>query len=298
MDFNINDFFFLLEADDEDSKKDDDKEKKEDEKKDEKKDDDKKEKDEKDEDLEDSDEYNDLMGDDDLSDESDSDSDSSDSSDDDYNDLIGDDGDIEDDLGDLGEDKDDGESDYNTLIMVKGTDGAPDVVSGDVFEKLAKAGYAYTVLANNMKHIHFCACGQKFAEIHSEAERYYHKFLYMADVLFELASESPLVKLDNPTRAKEHCEDVEVEQESEYPFEIAMPHIQTNLSSAIDYIKAVRDAATTRPDIQSKMDEELAYLNKECNFIIRKKLQKGDASCGDFEPTTDVMGESCNWLFL
>lgn len=293
MKFDILDFF--LEADEEDEKKDDEK-KEEEEKKDDEKE---KDKDSEEKEPEDSDEYNDLM-DDDTSDSDSSDDSDSDSSDDDFNDIMPDSGDDsgDDDLGDLSIDDDDssesGGDDYNTLIVVKDPSGG-EVESGDVFEKLAKAGYAYTVLGNNMKHIHFCACGQKFKEIHEEAERYYHRFLYMADVLFELASESPLVKLDNPTRAKEHCEDIEVETESEYPFEIAMPHIQTNLSSAIEYIKAVRTAATTRPDIQSKMDEELSYLNKECNYIIRKKLQKGDSSYGDFAPA-DAMGESYNWL--
>ena len=191
--FDVLDFF--NEADDETKE-----EKKEDEKKEDKKEDEKK------EDKKDEEEYNDLMDDDIDSSSDDIDSDVDDtSSDDDYNDLVDDDlsDDFTKDDDPVADDSTSDGGDYNTLIVVKGED---DGGLGGVFEKVAKIGYVYTVISNNMKHIHLNACGKKFEEIHRTAENYYHHFNYFADSMFELASESPLIKLDNPTRAKEHAE--------------------------------------------------------------------------------------------
>ena len=161
MSFDYNNL--LLEADDETKKEEDKKEeeKKSDDDKESKKDDDKKD-----------DEYNDLI-DSETSDDTDTGSDSSDE----YNDLLDDDmsTDGDDDFtADSSEDSDSSGDDYNALIMVK-TDGEPGSTDlGGVYEKAAKLGYVYTVISNNMKHIHLNACGKKFEEIHRQSEEYYH----------------------------------------------------------------------------------------------------------------------------
>lgn len=281
---------YFLEADDEDSKKDDDKDEKNEEKKNDE-DEDKKDKDKK---PENSDEYNDLMGDDDLSDESDSDSDSGDSSDDDeYNDLM------DDDIGDLSADDDepvaddssDDGGDYNALIVVKGGDSEGGA-SGSVYDALAKLGYLYVVISNNMKHIHLNCAGRKFDELHRQSEEYYYHFNEKADQYFELAAESPMIKLDNPTRSKEHVEDVDVESEENYTFETGISRMSNNLNKAIEYLKTTREkAGDDRTDIQSTLDEELTYLNKQYNFILRKKMINDDTA------TEPPVTESYNWLF-
>jgi DNA-binding ferritin-like protein len=254
-----------------------------------------------DSDSKDDDEYNDLIDsetsdDTDLDSETDTGSDSSDE----YNDLLDDDmsTDGDDDFtADSSEDSDSSGDDYNALIMVK-TDGEPGSTDlGGVYEKAAKLGYVYTVISNNMKHIHLNACGKKFEEIHRQSEEYYHHFNYAADHLFELAAESPLVKLDNPTRAKEHVEDIEVETDEQYNFEKAMSKMSENLNKAIEYVKDTRAAAEgTRSDLQSFLDDQLTYLNKQANYIIRKKLMGEDAADTTpvpIEPAT----ESYNMLF-
>ena len=293
MDFNVNDFF-LLEADDE-AKKEEDKKKDEDKKDDEKKEseskEDKKENDDKSSDEDDS-EYNDLMDDNadsELSDDTDSDS----SDDDEYNDLM------DDDIGDLSADDDepvadDSSDNYNTLIVVKGGD-KDGCCEGGIYEKLAKLGYLYTVISNNMKHIHLNCAGQKFEEIHRASEEYYHHFNYKSDQYYELAAEYSGVKLDNPTRAKEHVEDIEVETEENYTFDNAISRMTDNFNKAIEYIKCARECAgNDRTDIQSTLDEELTYLNKQCNFILRKKLISDDTVTPPMEPPVT---ESYNWLF-
>jgi DNA-binding ferritin-like protein len=283
--FDVLDFF--NEADDETKEEKKEDEKKEDKKEEEKKDDDKK------EDKKDEEEYNDLMDDDtdSSSDDTDSDVDNT-SSDEDYNDLMDDD--LSDDFT-KDDDSTSDDGDYNTLIVVKGED---DGGLGGVFEKIAKIGYVYTVISNNMKHIHLNACGKKFEEIHRTAETYYNHFNYFADSMFELASESPLIKLDNPTRAKEHTEGIEVEADTSYPFETAMARMSDNLNKAIECVKDARAAAgDSRTDIQSKLDEELSYLNKEFNYFLRKKMVADDIAATPIAPSDDdIAMESYNWL--
>lgn len=286
--FDVLDFF--NEADDETKE-----EKKEDEKKEDTKEEEKKKDDDKKEDKKDEEEYNDLMDDDTDSSSDDIDSDIDDtSSDEDYNDLVDDD--LSDDFTKDDDDPvTDDSGDYNTLIVVKGED---DGGLGGVFEKIAKIGYVYTVISNNMKHIHLNACGKKFEEIHRTAENYYHHFNYFADSMFELASESPLIKLDNPTRAKEHAEGIEVETDTSYPFETAMARMSDNLNKAIECVKDARAAAgDSRTDIQSKLDEELSYLNKEFNYFLRKKMVADDIAATPIAPSDDdIAMESYNWL--
>ena len=264
-----NDLFFINEADDdEEKKKNDDKEK-----------DDKKEEKEKKESKEkedDDDDYNDLdlMGDDDSDTDID-DVDDSEESDNDYNDLMNDD-DI-----DMSDDTDDSDSsDYNTLLVVS-DDKSSD--SGSVYEKAAKAAYAYVVISNNMKHVHLNVCGRKFNEIHQMCDTYYNHFSDMADYFYELAAQSTLVTLDNPTRAKEHCEDIDVETEKEYDFKSALMCIDSNIKLAIKYISELRESSDMRTDVQSKVDDELGYLNKESRYFIRRRLKEPMSSDNDVE---------------
>ena len=264
-----NDLFFINEADDdEEKKKNDDKEK--DDKKEEKEKKDSKEK-------EDDDDYNDLdlMGDDDSDTDIDDVDDSEES--DDYNDLMDDD-DI-----DTSDDTDDSDSsDYNTLLVVSADDDESSD-SGNVYEKAAKAAYAYVVISNNMKHVHLNVCGRKFNEIHQMCDTYYNHFSDMADYFYELAAQSTLVTLDNPTRAKEHCEDIDVETEKEYDFKSALMCIDSNIKLAIKYISELRESSDMRTDVQSKVDDEVGYLNKESRDFIRRRLKEPMSSDNDVE---------------
>lgn len=191
------------------------------------------------------------------------------------------------------EDKEKENDDFNNFIDEEDDDSDDDDSDDDdsgedneLFDKIAKAGYAYTLISNNMKYVHLNASGKKFREIHGMADNYHNHFRYMSDALFELASESPSIKLDNPTRSKEHCEDIEVETASIYDFNSAMKVFSNNLKLALEYIEEIREEASSRTDIQSKMDEETSYLNKELNYFIRKMMGTGDS-----------VVESYNYLF-
>lgn len=289
--FDIFDFF--LEADEEETKKEekDDKEKKDDKK--EEKDDKEEIKDKEKEAEEEAEKYDDLIGDDDSFEPAD-DSDLSD----DYNDIISSDDDdsLNDDFTTDDEyEKSSDSDDYNALIVMKsGESGEDDTAGSELYEKIAKIGYLFTIIANNMKHIHLNTCGKKFEEIHRQSEDYYAHFGYKSDHYFELAAQSPVIKLDNPTRSKEHVEDIEVETAEAYPFDIAIARMTANLNKAIDYVKSARMCSASRTDIQSSLDSELEYLNKQVNFILRKKAMSDETTPVS---TPDVTIEAYNWLF-
>lgn len=259
---------------------------------------------------EESDDKKEDKKDDDKSDDVD-DTEVEDSEDNDYNDIIGDDDVIDNDDDDFNfDDTDDGtespegdenpsdatDDDYNTLIVAKvDGDAESESTTGSVYDAAAKLGYAFTVISNNMKHIHLNAAGEKFEELHEKCDMYYHYFNSKADWAFELASESPLVKLDNPTRAKEHCEDVEVEQETEYGFEDGFGAALRNLDAGIQYVNKLREAAEhIRPDIQSECDSLLTFLNKESKYFIRKRLATPGSD--NVVAETEPMGECYNAL--
>lgn len=302
-----NDILVLTEADDEDKKEEEKKdEEKDDDKEEDKKESEKKEEsdDDKDDESSDDNDYNDILDDSDLSevdsdddiDDLDTDKDSDSDSDEEYNDLMDGedlgDSDSDDALSDDPENPSDAtDSDYNTLIVVKSEENA----DGSVYDVAAKLGYTFTVIANNMKHIHLNACGRKFEELHEKCDDYYSYFARQADWCFELASESPLVKLDNPTRAKEHCEDVEVEQSDKYGFEDGFGAVLKNMDAAISNTNKLREASETlRKDVQSKCDDILQFLNKESKYFIRKRLQP--EGMGDAISETEPMGECYNSL--
>ena len=134
-----------------------------------------------------------------------------------------------------------------------------------------------------MKHVHLNVCGRKFNEIHQMCDTYYNHFSDMADYFYELAAQSPLVTLDNPTRAKEHCEDIDVETEKEYDFKSALMCIDSNIKLAIKYISELRESSDMRTDVQSKVDDELGYLNKESRYFIRRRLKEPMSSDNDVE---------------
>ena len=134
-----------------------------------------------------------------------------------------------------------------------------------------------------MKHVHLNVCGRKFNEIHQMCDTYYNHFSDMADYFYELAAQSTLVTLDNPTRAKEHCEDIDVETEKEYDFKSALMCIDSNIKLAIKYISELRESSDMRTDVQSKVDDELGYLNKESRYFIRRRLKELMSSDNDVE---------------
>jgi hypothetical protein len=55
-----------------------------------------------------------------------------------------------------------------------------------------------------------------------------------------------------------------------------------NITKAIEYLKKARATAGDRTDIESAIDDELGYLHKQADFILRSKMSNTDAMTESF----------------
>ena len=284
--FEYNDLFsYFNEADDEEEKKKNDDKDTEDDKKEDKKSEDKK------EDKDDDSDYNDLM-DSDKDTEDDESEDSEDSSED-YNDLMSDD-DTEDDIStdDVATDSSD-DSDYNDLMDDSSGSSDSDGSCCNVYEKSLKAAYASTVVVSNLNYISFKVIGQGLGDTKRIIESLVWNIDNISRTFYQFASESPLCEIDNPIRAKEHCEDVSVATEKEYEWRDALEFIDKNINELLVYIKCLNDMPGLRKDIADACGCCIGTIERVSNNDIRKIL------AGKFSDTSTaliaVKSESCDY---
>ena len=275
--FEYNDLFsYFNEADDEEEKK---------------KNDDKDTEDGKKEDKDDDSDYNDLM-DSDKDTEDDESEDSEDSSED-YNDLMSDD-DTEDDIStdDVATDSSD-DSDYNDLMDDSSGSSDSDGSCCNVYEKSLKAAYASTVVVSNLNYISFKVIGQGLGDTKRIIESLVWNIDNVSRTFYQFASESPLCEIDNPIRAKEHCEDVSVATEKEYEWRDALEFIDKNINELLVYIKCLNDMPGLRKDIADACGCCIGTIERVSNSDIRKIL------AGKFSDTSTaliaVKSESCDY---
>lgn len=281
--FEYNDLFsYFNEADDEEEKKKNDDKDTEDDKKEDKKSEDKK------EDKDDDSDYNDLMDDDAEEDESEDSDDSSE----DYNDLMSDD--AEDDIStdDVTTDSSD-DSDYNDLMDDSSESSDSDGSCCNVYEKSLKAAYASTVVVSNLNYISFKVIGQGLGDTKRIIESLVWNIDNISRTFYQFASESPLCEIDNPIRAKEHCEDVSVATEKEYEWREALEFIDKNINELLVYIKCLNDMPELRKDIADACGCCIGTIERVSNSDIRKIL------AGKFSDTSTaviaVKSESCDY---
>lgn len=284
--FEYNDLFsYFNEADDEEEKKKNDDKDTEDDKKEDKKSEDKK------EDKDDDSDYNDLM-DSDKDTEDDESEDSEDSSED-YNDLMSDD-DVEDDIStdDVATDSSD-DSDYNDLMDDSSESSDSDGSCCNVYEKSLKAAYASTVVVSNLNYISFKIIGQGLGDTRRIIESLVWNIDNVSRTFYQFASESPLCEIDNPIRAKEHCEDVSVANKKEYEWREALEFIDKNINELLVYIKCLNDMPGLRKDIADACGCCIGTIERVSNSDIRKIL------AGKFSDTSTaliaVKSESCDY---
>ena len=217
-------------------------------------------------DEDDDEEDKDMEDNDYLDDEDKDDNDDKDMEDNDYLD----DGDKEDDSFDDSNDYlgDSDDTDSDTGLGEEGT--------GDLPNKLAKVAYACCVVANNMKHVHLHIAGKKFDNIHSLAEKYYNDIGYWVDSYAELALEDKSGKVDNLSNSAQHVAEINIETEDKYDYESACTVISSNLRQLIEILKNCRESASSRSDIESKIDDNLGYLNKELNYTMERRQAVGE----------------------
>lgn len=280
--FEYNDLFsYFNEADDEEEKKKNDDKDTEDDKKEDKKSEDKK------EDKDDDSDYNDLM-DSDKDIEDDESEDSEDSSED-YNDLMSDDSEEDIPTDDVATDSSD-DSDYNDLM---GDSSDSNSSCCNVYEKALKAAYASTVVVSNLNYISFKVIGQSLDSIKRIIESLVWNIDNVSRTFYQFASESPLCEIDNPIRAKEHCEDVSVAIEKEYEWREALEFIDKNINELLVYIKCLNDMPGLRKDIADACGCCIGTIERVSNNDIRKTLagKSSDTSTA----VIAVKSESCDY---
>lgn len=283
--FEYNDLFsYFNEADDEEEKKKNDDKDTEDDKKEDKKSEDKK------EDKDDDSDYNDLMDND--KDVEDDEFEDSDDSSEDYNDLMSDD--AEDDIStdDVATDSSD-DSDYNDLMDDSSESSDSDGSCCNVYEKALKVAYASTIVVSNLNYISFKVIGQGLGDTKRIIESLVWNIDNVSRTFYQFASESPLCEIDNPIRAKEHCEDVSVATEKEYEWREALEFIDKNINELLVYIKCLNDMPGLRKDIADACGCCIGTIERVSNSDIRKIL------AGKFSDTSTaviaVKSESCDY---
>ena len=96
-------------------------------------------------------------------------------------------------------------------------------------------------------------------------------------------------KLDNPNNAAKYCSDIRVEDDDNYNYEKACLAMKENLMYALDYLKTARESADNRSDIQSKIDEELSYTNKQLNYFMRRRSMNVDSGMNEsYDPYNEL----------
>ena len=216
----------------------------------------------------DEDDDKDMEDNDYLDDDHDKDDDDEDDKDDDMEDN--------DYLDDGNNKEDDSSDDSNDYLGDSDDTGLGEEGSGDLFNKLAKVAYACCVVANNMKHVHLRIAGKKFDNIHSLSETYYQTIGYWVDSYAELALEDKSGKVDNLSNSAQHVAEINIETEDKYDYESACTVISSNLRQLIEILKNCRESASSRSDIESKIDDNLGYLNKELNYTMERRQAVGE----------------------
>lgn len=251
----------------------DDEELKKSKKDDEEFDDDYDEKDKEDDDDDDDDDGNDYLGDFDSDDEGDDSY--SDDGDTEGNDYIGDEEDSS-----SSEDDDDSSSDddYGTNDYIGDDDTSSSSESDSQGSGLlAKLTYAIVVACNNFVHVHLMCAGKKFDTIHSMTDNLVGKIWYITDTAAELALEDEECELDNFCNAAKYVPEMSVETEKTYDYETACTAVSETLRKLIEIAQEARDASS-KSHVQSKVDEWLAMLNKEYNFLMKRRMKNVDES--------------------
>lgn len=138
-------------------------------------------------------------------------------------------------------------------------------------KELSMLCYAATVLANDMKHIHFHAIGDKFDRIHGICEEYYERASEEADTLGELAME-----YEQPVQNLSFAADelgYEPTNQKAYAWYGAMQVVKERLDWYIGKIEQVL-ATPLDSDVENLLQEYLRYWKKECHYKVRERLKE------------------------
>lgn len=148
--------------------------------------------------------------------------------------------------------------------------------SAEVYDRIALLGYACVLASNDFHHIHLCAIGDKFSEIHGTAESYQYTMKNLSDFCFEVAKESD-IKLMNESYALQILSDEgidwKVEEQDEYRFEDAFRAMSSILSDIAEFITEIYNTEGITSDLVSSLDDYLRQFTKDVNYFIDSRLK-------------------------
>ena len=148
-------------------------------------------------------------------------------------------------------------------------------MADEVYDNIALLGYACTLAANDLHHIHLCAVGDKFQEIHESADGYLATVRELNDFCLELAKEGGL-ETYNETFAHEVIKDAgndwKVAEDKEYDFEKAFTEMSNILTDLSQFIMIIEELEGVTPDVTSVLDDYLRGFTKAVNYFIDKSL--------------------------
>ena len=148
-----------------------------------------------------------------------------------------------------------------------------------VYDNIALLGYACTLASNDLHHIHLCAEGEKFQEIHEDADMYLSDVRDLNDFCLELAKEGNL-SLYNETYAldviNDSGNDWAIEEQESYNFREAFTAISNILTDLSQFIALVQDVEGITSDVSSELDTYRRKFTKAVNYFIAKKLENAE----------------------
>ena len=148
-------------------------------------------------------------------------------------------------------------------------------MADEVYDNIALLGYACTLAANDLHHIHLCAIGDKFQEIHESADDYLSKVRELNDFCLELAKVGGL-ETYNETFANDVIKDAgndwKVAEDKEYDFVKAFTEMSNILTDLSQFIMIIEELEGVTPDVTSVLDDYLRGFTKAVNYFIDKKL--------------------------
>lgn len=129
--------------------------------------------------------------------------------------------------------------------------------------KYAKLYYQSVVFANDMKHIHTHAIGNKFDRLHAIANEYYEKASSDSDLFVELALEMN-EKVSNPSDAASIINYDSACFDS-YDWDDGIEQIKVRMEAYIASLEELRKSGVPT-DVQSLLDDIIRYWKKENRY--------------------------------
>lgn len=149
-----------------------------------------------------------------------------------------------------------------------------------VYDNIALLGYCCALAANDFHHIHLCAEGNKFQQIHEDAEIYMGQVRELCDFCLELAKEGGL-ELYSETVAydviKDSGNDWKIADAKSYQFKEAYTEMSNILHDIVEFITIIEGMEGVTSDVTSVLDEYARNFSKDVNYFIAKKLTEDES---------------------